>query len=133
MFASLLPSFASELLKLAAISPMQAKELVETHHGAEQKDWKAFEKNLKLKTFRAAVVSHPDSDAKLKRYTKSIGDYTSSKKVVGVVPSRTTRKLHKIKELSNGRFGCDCKGWRYSHSHRKTDCAHIEEFKGGLQ
>ena len=130
MFKLLLPSFADELTKIAALSPAQAKELVGAHH--ENKDWNLFEKNLNNKAFRQAVVLHPESDAKLKRYTKTLGEFKTSK-VLGVVPSRTSNKLHKIKELPSGRLGCSCKDWQYEHSHRKTDCAHIQEFKGGMQ
>jgi hypothetical protein len=130
MLQSLLPAFYDELTKIAALSPAQAKELVGAHH--ENKDWPAFEKNLRTKAFRQAVVLHPESDAKLKRYTKALGEFKTSK-VLGVVPSRTSNKLHKIKELPSGRLGCSCKDWQYEHSHRKTDCAHIQEFKGGMQ
>lgn len=132
MFRLLLPSFSDELIKLAALSPAQAKELVDTHHGNQ--DWNIFEKNLRTKAFRQAVLVHPDSDRKLKRYTKALGELKTSKDVVGVVPSRTSSKLYKIKRLSNGRLACSCKDWQYAHSHklRKTDCAHIEELKIGL-
>ena len=125
-----LPSFVDELVKIAALSPAQAKELVDAHH--ENKDWNVFEKNLRTKSFRQAVQLHPESDAKLKRYTKALGEYKNAKSVVGVVPSRSSNKLHKIKELPGGRFGCDCKDWQYVHSHKKSDCDHIQEFKGGL-
>jgi hypothetical protein len=131
MLQSLLPSFYSEIIKIAALSPAQAKERVDAHHAS--KDWDSFEKNLRLKGFRQAVLLHPESDAKLKRYTKALGEFKTSKNIVGVVPSRTSSKLHKIKELSNGRLACSCRDWQYMHSHRKTDCAHIQEFKGGLQ
>lgn len=130
MLQLLLPSFAAELVKLAALSQSQARELVDTHH--ENQDWGAFEKNLRIKSFRQAVLLHPESDAKLKRYTKALGEYKTSNNVVGVVPSRTSNKLHKIKELSNGRLGCSCRDWQYMHSHRKTDCDHIQEFRGGM-
>jgi hypothetical protein len=117
-------------VKTSALSKAQAQERVDMHH--QTRDWNLFEKNLKAKAFRQAVVSHPESDAKLKRYTKNFGEYTSSKKVLGVVPSRTSNKLYKIKELSNGRLACGCGDWQYLHSHKKTDCDHIKEFKGGL-
>jgi hypothetical protein len=125
-----LSSFAAELVKLAALSQAQANELVSAHHA--NRDWDAFEKNLRTKAFRQAVVLHPESDAKLKRYTKALGEFKTSKSVVGVVPSRTSNKLHKIKELPGGRLGCSCGDWQYLHSHRKTDCDHIQELKGGL-
>mgnify|MGYP000179391601 FL=1 len=133
MIQSLLPAFYDELVKIAALSPAQAKERVDDHHA--NKNWDAFEKNLRLKGFRQAVLLHPESDRKLKRYTKALGEFKTSKDIVGVVPSRTSNKLHKIKKLSNGRLACSCKDWQYAHSHklRKTDCAHIQEFKGGLQ
>ena len=127
-----LPSFVDELVKMAALSPAQAKELVGAHH--ENKDWKAFEKNLRTKSFRQAVLVHPESDAKLKRYTKALGELKTSKNVLGVVPSRSSNKLYTIKELPGGRLACSCKDWQYAHSHKmkKTDCAHIEEFRGGM-
>lgn len=131
--ADLFPSFVDECIKIAAarLTPVQAKELVSTHH--ETQDWKRFEKNLNTKMFRQAVLLDQDSNAKLKRYTKTLGEYKSSKIVVGVVPSRTSSKLYKVKELPNGRLGCSCKDWQYSHSHKKSDCDHIQELRGGLQ
>ena len=133
MLRSLFPSFVDELVKLAAISPAQAVEMANAHH--TNKDWDVFEKNLRTKAFRQAVLLHPESDAKLKRYTKTLGELKTSKDVLGVVPSRTSNKLHKIKELPNGRLACTCKDWQYAHSHKrkKTDCAHIEEFRSGLR
>lgn len=135
MLKSLLPSFYDELTKIAAkLSPAQANEMVGAHH--ETQDWKLFEKNLKNKGFRQAVVLHPESNAKLKRYTKTLGEMKTSKELVGVVPSRTSNKLYKIKELPNGRLACSCKDWQYSHSHKKSkssDCAHIQEFRSGMQ
>ena len=128
-FKSLLPAFSQELEKLA--SPNYAAK-VEKHH--KSPDWNAFEKNLKRSGFRAAVITNPDSDAKLKRYTKAMGALSESKEVAGVVPSRSSPgKLHTIKTLKNGRLGCECKDWRYKHSHRGTDCEHIKELKQGLE
>lgn len=132
--SDLFPSFVDECIKIAAarMAPARAAELVNTHH--ETQDWKRFEKNLNTKAFRQAVLLSPDSDAKLKRYTKTLGEYKSSKIVVGVVPSRTSNKLYKVKQLPNGRLGCSCKDWQYSHSHKKkSDCDHIQELRGGLQ
>lgn len=135
MLQSLLPSFYDELTKIAArLSPAQAAEMVGAHH--ENKDWKLFEKNLGNKGFRQAVLVHPESDNKLKRYTKTLGEFKNSKDVLGVVPSRTSSKLYKIKQLPNGRLACSCKDWQYAHSHKRSksaDCAHIQEFKGGMQ
>jgi len=124
-------SFADELTKIAALSLARAKELVSSHH--KDRDWGLFERNLKAKPFRQAVLSHPESDEKLKRYTKALGELKTSKNVVGVVPSRTSNRLYKIKELPGGRLGCSCGDWQYARSHRGTDCAHIREFKDGLQ
>ena len=131
MLQSLLPSFCDELIKLAALSPAQARERVDAHHTSQ--DWKAFEKNLNTKAFRQAVLMHPESDSKLKRYTKALGELKTSKDVAGVVPSRTSgSKLHKVKRLPNGRLACSCKDWQYAKSWNRGDCAHIKEFKLGI-
>lgn len=119
------------LVKISAA--LTAKEKIEQHHDAFDKDWGKFEKNLKSKSFRQAAIEHPQSDSKLKRYIKNFGGYVASKDVVGVVPSRTKGKLYRIKELPNGRLGCNCKDWQFHHSVRQSDCDHIKELKQGLE
>jgi hypothetical protein len=131
MFKSLLPSFSNELTKIAKKD--QSLKMVNAHHKANTKDWKLFEKNLKNKDFRQAVLTHPKSDAKLKRYTKALGSYKESKDVAGKVPSRTSSKLYTIKHLANGKLGCGCKSWQYNHSHRGTECVHSQELKSVLE
>ena len=134
--AKALKAHVAELLQKTAarLSPAQANERVGAH--LKDQDWKLFEKNLNNKAFRQAVVLHPESDAKLKRYTKTLGEMKTSKELIGVVPSRTSNKLYKIKELPNGRLACSCKDWQYAHSHKRSksaDCAHIKEFRSGMQ
>ena len=107
-------------------NPTSAELKVEAHHGSPSKDWKTFEKNLKKVPFQKAVVKHPDSDSKLKRYAKNYGGHLVSKEVVKEVPSRTTTKKHAIKKLPSGRLSCSCKDWQYVHSHKGTDCDHIK-------
>ena len=119
-----------ERTKTAALSKEQAKEQANLHYDTQ--DWGRFEKNLKAKRFQQAAVEHPESDQKLKKYIKNFGGYLTSKKVVGVVPSRTSSKMYKVKELPNGRLACNCKDWQYKHSVKASDCDHIKELKQGL-
>ena len=133
MFKSFLPSFSHELSKIAA-----RQDHAEVAHSIlkeepKQRDWKLFEKKVKSKGFREAVLAHPEADAKLRRYTKALGSYKDSKEVVGMVPSRSTGKLHTVKKMASGRLGCDCKDWQYIHSHRNSDCSHIKELSGGME
>jgi hypothetical protein len=143
-FTDLLPSFdrecaliTADFMKTAyAVAPAKKPshaEKVERHLISANKDWRQFEKDMKGKRFRQAVLTHPMSDDKLKAYVKAMGEYQTSKKVVGHVPSRSTANLYAIKELPGGRLACGCKDWRYKHSHQGTDCAHIQELAQGLK
>lgn len=129
MLKSLLPSFAHELLKMAAALKPETK--AEKHF--EKKDWDKFEKNLRSHMFQKAVAAHPEADSTLKRYIKNFGGYLNSKEVVGRVPSRSSGKLYTVKKLSIGRLGCNCRDWQYVHSVRKSDCDHIQELKQGMK
>jgi len=128
-----LRSFAEKVAFVASTPKMKNVVKADEHHFMDNKDWKGFEKNLKAKGFQNAIKEHPMSDKKLKRYVKNFGGYLNSKKVVGSVPSRTTGKVYKVKELPNGRLACGCKDWQYNHSHKSTDCEHIRELKQGLE
>lgn len=119
-------AFIDEMEKLGAESHAKA---VERHHRSDAKDWKAFEKGLQSIGFQRAVIAHPDSDSKLKKYVKNVGGYFKSKNVVATVPSRTSSKLYKIKELPSGRLACGCGNWQYVHSVRDSDCDHIVGLK----
>jgi len=119
-----------ELTKLAFVAKtpqMKAKVKAEEHFEAGTKDWKTFEKNLKGKNFQNVVVKDARADDKLKRYTQAMGDYLTSKKVFAKVPSQATGKQYTVKEMSNGRLGCNCKDWQFKHSHAGGDCKHIDE------
>lgn len=129
MNLSVLRSFSEKVAFVASTPKMK----VELHHSDTHKNWKGFEKNLKAKGFQKETLKHPASDEKLKKYVENYGGYLSSKKVVGSVPSRSSGKMYKVKELPNGRMGCNCKDWQYKHSHKGTDCDHIEELKQGLE
>ena len=127
LFKALLHSFSDELVKLAA----SMEDRVSKHHSADVKDWKGFEKNLRSSRFGAAILKSPDSDEKLKKYVTNVGAYRRSTDVVGQIPSRTEGRVYSIKKLPNGRLGCGCKDWQYSHSWRGTDCTHIKAAKAG--
>ncbi len=130
---SLLPSFAQEMMKMAFIAK-RTEDKVNLHFAEEPKNWKLFEKNLKLKGFQKAVLEHPESDEKLKNYVKNYGDYLRSKKIVGRVSSRTKFKTYTIKELQGGRLGCNCKDWQYAHSPQASgDCFHIKDLKANMK
>lgn len=142
-FVDLLPAFdvecariTGEMMKTAyAVGPKKQTlaEKVDRHLYGDNKDWAQFEKDMRGKKFRQAVIGHQASDEKLKAYVKAMGDYQSSKKVVGVVPSKTDpTKLYKVKDIG-GRLGCGCKDWQYKHSHGGGDCQHIRELAQGLK
>lgn len=124
-------TFKSFVEKIAFVAKTPKMKL-ELHHQADKKDWGKFEKNLKAKGFQQAALGHPESDKKLKKYVKNFGGYLNSKEVVGVVPSRSSSKMYKVKQLETGRLGCNCKDWQYKHSVKGTDCDHIKELKQGL-
>jgi hypothetical protein len=135
--ADLIPFFDLECgrIKLAYEAKqvkLTATEKVDQHHYGDVKDWSKFEKDMGGKRFRQAVIKHPVSDEKLKAYVKAMGEYKDSK-VVGVVPSRTSSTLYKVKELPGGRLACGCKDWQYKKSHGGGDCAHIKELAHGLK
>lgn len=116
--------FSDELMKLAKAPTVAQK--VDAHFGADKKDWAGFEKNLNSAKFRSMVKGHPEADKKLQQYVQNVGAYLQSKKVVGKVPSRTSGAVYEIRKLPGGRLGCGCKDWQYKHSHRGSDCDHIE-------
>lgn len=118
-------SFYDEFTKIAATQAQKA----DSHHKAEVKDWKLFEKNLTGATFQKSLLKHPNSDEKLKTYVKNYGGYIRSKDLVGRIPSRTSDKVYDIKKLPNGKLGCGCKDWQFIHSIKGTDCDHIAELK----
>lgn len=125
MFLEALFSFSDELVKIARAPSM--KDRADAHFEAAEKDWTGFEKNLQRPGFRKAVKSHPFADDKLQRYVDNFGGYVGSRKVVGKVPSRTEPgKSYEIRKLPNGRLGCGCKDWQFKHSHKGSDCDHIE-------
>jgi hypothetical protein len=115
--ADLLPAFdrecamiAGAMLKTAYAAapakPSYAKK-VDAHHSSERKDWDSFQKDMKSKKFRMAVV--------------------------GVVPSRSSSRLYKIKRIGADRLACGCKDWHYKKSHEGGDCEHIKELAQGLK
>lgn len=122
----LIPSFVSELEKLARVT---AAEKVTAHHLAEKKDWGSFEKNLASPAFRRAVLAAQESDPKLKKYVKTFGAYKGSKDVVAEITSASSGKSYVVKDLHNGRLGCNCKDWQFKHSIAGSDCKHIKSVK----
>lgn len=132
---AMLKAFQQELEKFGSMaSPTKAELRAEAHFGVDRKNWPSFEKDLRSKAFQKAILSHPDADQKLKRYTKNVGAYKSSKDVVGVAPSRTEPKgKYLIKQLPSGRWACGCKDWQYVHSVKNTDCDHITATKAIYQ
>ncbi len=121
-FKTMLPSFADELVKLAAT----VDEKVQGHF--QSPDWQKFEKNLGNPTFRAAVLAAPEADKKLKKYVRAMGGYKEGE-LVGKVQSRTSDEVYDIRRLPSGRLACGCRDWQYKHSTRTTDCDHIKHLK----
>lgn len=127
-----LPRIAPSLVKLSYVAK-SPKMKVELHHRSVDKDWPEFEKNLKSKKFQEAAKEHKLSDSKLRRYVENYGGYLASKDVIGVIPSRTSKRNYRVKRLKSGRLGCNCKDWQYYHSVRDSDCDHIDEIRQGLK
>lgn len=128
-------ALSTEFEKIAFVAKTPRMK-VELHHGSskEDKDWGAFERNLKDPAFRKELLNHVGSDKQLKRYTKTMGSYLDSKSIAAVAPSRTTKgKEYEIRRLPSGRLGCSCKDWQYHHSVRNSDCAHVKAVKAILQ
>lgn len=116
------------LVKLAfKITKPETK--AEIHFMSAKPDWAAFEKNLKSKLFQKAVVSAPEADAVLRRYVKNYGGYVQSKDVVAKLKSGDSGKTYTIKDLHNGRFGCNCGDWQYKHAPHGGNCKHIKKLK----
>ena len=140
----LLPSFDLECARItgdmiktaqqrAPAKKPSAADKVEAHHYSDLKDWGAFEKNMKGKKFRQAVFASSMSDDKLKAFVKANGEYQTSKDVVGLVPSRTSKRMYQIKRIAGGRLACGCKDWHYKKSHEGGPCEHIRELAQGLK
>jgi hypothetical protein len=125
---ALLPSFSDELVKIAR-SMVDPREKADEHFEQQVKDWGAFEKNLKAKSFQKAILEHPEADTKLKRYVKNFGAYLNSKDVVGRMASHSKFRHYIVKRLPSGRLACNCKDWQFVRSVGQTDCKHIAELK----
>jgi SWIM zinc finger len=115
------------MLKLAARVP--AEEKVREHLGAEKPDWKSFDKNLRSSSFRSAILQAAKDDPTLKKYVKNFGGYQASKDVVARIKSASSGKTYVVKDLHNGRWGCNCGDWQYAHSVKGGDCKHIKSVK----
>jgi hypothetical protein len=120
----LLPAFIDEFAKIAGAS---AVARVAQHFA--QPDWKSFEKNLRSGAFRRAVLKAQESDPKLKKYVKAFGGYVAAKDVVAEITSGSSGKTYKVKDLHNGRWGCNCGDWQFKHSVQGGDCKHIHSVK----
>ncbi len=120
--------------KTKTSAPTDLSKRVDAHHGADQKDWSAFEKNMRSPRFVAEVKRHVDSDDKLKVYAEQNSLYLRSKDTVAYIPSNSDAKLHRIKKLKSGRMGCSCRDWQYKCSWKGTDCKHVKAVKkGGIE
>lgn len=131
MNGTTLKAFSSELQKLAAearITP-QASAKAAAHFEAQDKDWKRFEKYLKSPAFRSAIAKAEQADPKLRKYVKTFGAYQGSKDELARIKSKDTGNTYIIKDLHNGRWGCNCKDWQFSRSINGGDCKHIKSVK----
>lgn len=120
-----LPSFVDELVKLSAT----AQEKAEAHFASAQPDWNSFTKNLRSQPFRDAVMRMAQSDEKLRKYVKNFGAYVSGKDVIAELKSKDSGRTYRIKDLHNGRMGCNCRDWQFTHSVKGGDCKHIKSLK----
>jgi hypothetical protein len=121
-------SFSDELVKIA-LKITKPETKAEIHFLSPEKDWNAFERNLKSKRFSTAVSSSPEADEKLKKYVKNYGGFVQSSNTVAKIKSKDSGKTYTIKQLANGRLGCSCGDWQYSRSPTKGDCKHIKSVK----
>lgn len=128
----MLSSFADEFLKIAFIAATpQMKTLVKVrqHFEAQTPDWKAFEKNMRSPTFRAAILKTQEADPTLKRYIRTFGEYQGSKDEIGKLKSKDSGRTYTIKDLHNGRWGCNCGDWQFVRSVHGGNCKHIKSLK----
>jgi hypothetical protein len=119
----------SVLYHLSAMSKISLQAKVDAHFSSEKPDWQSFEKNLRSGAFREAVLRAEQSDPKLKKYVKTFGAYQGSKDVVAELKSQDSGTTYKVKDLHNGRLGCNCRDWQYIHSIKGGDCKHIKSLK----
>jgi hypothetical protein len=128
----LLPAFASELASIgfekrafhATTPEMKAGE----HFSDSDPNWQRFEKNLRSKNFQKAVLGHPESDSKLKKYVRNFGGFLTSKETVKKAPSESSGKKYSIKKVGR-RLACGCKNWQYRRSVDGGSCKHIRNMK----
>jgi hypothetical protein len=129
---AMLSGFALELVKLGFQAmpkrePAAAK--VDRHFSSASPDWNAFEKGLRSKPFRELAKKHELADPKLKTYIKNFGGYLASKDELARIKSKDSGATYVIKDLHNGRLGCNCGNWQYRKSVRGGDCKHIKSLK----
>jgi len=125
-------SFFDEMVKIAFLAktaPMKAMATAQGHFEAQDKDWKAFEKHLRTPAFRKAVLKIEEADPTLRKYVKTFGEYQGSKNEVARIKSKDSGRTYVIKELPNGRWGCNCGNWQFSGSINGKPCKHIRSVK----
>jgi hypothetical protein len=123
-------SFGQALEKLSfKLTPRGKQEVkAERHFKSEDPNWSEFEKNLRSKTFQEVAKGHKQADPKLKRYIENYGGYLTSKETVAVMKSPDSGKVYRLKQVGK-RIGCNCGDWQYKHSHKGSDCKHIERYR----
>ena len=132
MNPSAIRSFRQELTKLAfqaATPKMKATLKADEHFTAEKPDWNSFVKSLKSVNFRKAITESEQADPKLRRYVKNFGGYLASKDELARIKSKDSGKTYVVKDLHNGRWGCNCGDWQYVHSVQGGNCKHIKSVR----
>lgn len=119
----------AEALKEKISFKLNPATRAEAHFLAEKPDWKSFERNLRSKEFRQAILKAEQSDPTLKKYVKNFGGYRASKDVIAQIKSKDSGQTYTIRDLHTGRWGCDCGDWQYHHSVKGGDCKHIKSVK----
>jgi hypothetical protein len=131
LFAGIVKEGSPTLAKIAfKLNPMGKAEVkAKNHFEAQDKNWKQFEKQLKSPNFRAAVLATKEADPVLQRYVKTFGAFQGSKNVIAKVKSADSGRTYTIKELPNGRWGCNCGDWQFKHAIKGGACKHIKSLR----
>jgi len=112
-----------------AVNQEKYQERAEEHFSStDTSRWKPFRKNLRAKSFVAAVKNDDRADDRLKNFAENVGRHlraSGGTKVQGAGGTYTV-KFHPV----TGRYSCSCGDWVYTKAPLETgDCKHIRQVR----